>query len=260
MRPCRSPSATRCREPRCAAIERTRARGGRVIAVGTSVVRALEDSALRYGVVRAGVASAELILDQDTTPRQWCPVCSPASTCLARATTGYRCVHAAATLALRRGAGREPRLPHARVRRCRAVFARPAVERRMGPACRVTSKRALGRASEEQAGERALLEQVRLFCDDAIVQRLKPHEAGDRRAYLRAGEARHFGGDLDGHAGGVGEQLRATRAIHGDEPECRRVDRCAHGEQPWLRKMSALRPPSASAMRSPSCVSSTTPV
>jgi S-adenosylmethionine:tRNA ribosyltransferase-isomerase len=50
-------------------IESTRARGGRVIAVGTSVVRALEDSALRHGVVRAGVASAELILDQGTTPR-----------------------------------------------------------------------------------------------------------------------------------------------------------------------------------------------
>jgi len=50
-------------------IESTRARGGRVVAVGTSVVRALEDSALRHGVVRAGEASAELILDQDTTPR-----------------------------------------------------------------------------------------------------------------------------------------------------------------------------------------------
>jgi S-adenosylmethionine:tRNA ribosyltransferase-isomerase len=50
-------------------IEATRARGGRVVAVGTSVVRALEDSALRHGAVRAGVASAELILDQDTSPR-----------------------------------------------------------------------------------------------------------------------------------------------------------------------------------------------
>ena len=50
-------------------IEATRGRGGRVVAVGTSVVRALEDSAQRHGAVRAGVASAELILDQDTSPR-----------------------------------------------------------------------------------------------------------------------------------------------------------------------------------------------
>ena len=131
-----------------------------------------------------------------------------------------RCVHAGGDAGARHGAGREPRLPHARVRRRRAVLARPAVERRIGSARGVTRR----------AGARSL-EQVRLFFDDAIVQRLKAHEAGDRGAYLRAGEARHLGGDLDGHAGCIGEQLRPTRAIHGDEPERRRVDRCAHGEQ-----------------------------
>jgi S-adenosylmethionine:tRNA ribosyltransferase-isomerase len=44
-------------------------RGGRVVAVGTSVVRALEDSALRHGRVRAGGATAELVLSADTPRR-----------------------------------------------------------------------------------------------------------------------------------------------------------------------------------------------
>jgi S-adenosylmethionine:tRNA ribosyltransferase-isomerase len=49
----------------------TRRRSGRVIAVGTSVVRALEDAALRTpgGAVRAGSAQAELVLDA-ATPRR----------------------------------------------------------------------------------------------------------------------------------------------------------------------------------------------
>lgn len=55
--------------PTVRAIEAARARGGRVVAVGTSVVRALEDSALRHGAVRAGTAVAELILDESTPPR-----------------------------------------------------------------------------------------------------------------------------------------------------------------------------------------------
>jgi S-adenosylmethionine:tRNA ribosyltransferase-isomerase len=50
------------------AIERTRSLGGRVVAVGTSVVRALEDSAWRYGRVRAGAQLAELLLDETTAP------------------------------------------------------------------------------------------------------------------------------------------------------------------------------------------------
>jgi len=41
----------------------------RVIAVGTSVVRALEDSAMRHGRVLAGSAVAELVLDDDHRPR-----------------------------------------------------------------------------------------------------------------------------------------------------------------------------------------------
>jgi len=51
------------------AVEQTHGRGGRVVAVGTSVVRALEDSAQRHGSLRAGVATAELVLDQGTVPR-----------------------------------------------------------------------------------------------------------------------------------------------------------------------------------------------
>ncbi|MFV8749721.1 S-adenosylmethionine:tRNA ribosyltransferase-isomerase [Nannocystaceae bacterium ST9] len=46
------------------AIAETRARGGRVIAVGTTVVRALE-SAARGGELRAGAGVAELIVDAD---------------------------------------------------------------------------------------------------------------------------------------------------------------------------------------------------
>jgi S-adenosylmethionine:tRNA ribosyltransferase-isomerase len=40
------------------AIRRTRARGGRIVAVGTTVVRALEDAAARDGVVHAGTGVA----------------------------------------------------------------------------------------------------------------------------------------------------------------------------------------------------------
>jgi S-adenosylmethionine:tRNA ribosyltransferase-isomerase len=50
-------------------IERAQRRGGRVLAVGTSVVRALEDSALRHGHVQAGLANAELVLSA-STPRR----------------------------------------------------------------------------------------------------------------------------------------------------------------------------------------------
>ncbi len=50
--PYRIPVAT------AAVIRRTRARGGRIVAVGTSVVRALEHAALRGGVVHAGDAVA----------------------------------------------------------------------------------------------------------------------------------------------------------------------------------------------------------
>ena len=51
------------------AIERTRERGGRVVAVGTSVVRALEDSAWHNGKVTAGEQTAALVLDEHTRPR-----------------------------------------------------------------------------------------------------------------------------------------------------------------------------------------------
>jgi S-adenosylmethionine:tRNA ribosyltransferase-isomerase len=52
-----------------AQVERTQAQGGRVLAVGTSVVRALEDSAAAHGQLRAGLANAELILDANTPRR-----------------------------------------------------------------------------------------------------------------------------------------------------------------------------------------------
>jgi S-adenosylmethionine:tRNA ribosyltransferase-isomerase len=45
-----------------AALARTRARGGRVIAVGTTVVRALEGAAERDGTVRPGVGVTDLII------------------------------------------------------------------------------------------------------------------------------------------------------------------------------------------------------
>ncbi|HEX6244072.1 MAG TPA: S-adenosylmethionine:tRNA ribosyltransferase-isomerase [Polyangiales bacterium] len=52
-----------------AAVARAQQRGARVVAVGTSVVRALEDSALRHGTVRAGREVAELVLSADTPRR-----------------------------------------------------------------------------------------------------------------------------------------------------------------------------------------------
>jgi S-adenosylmethionine:tRNA ribosyltransferase-isomerase len=51
------------RPPAADAIRRTRQRGGRVVAVGTTTTRALEDSAMRGGgEVRAGAADAELFI------------------------------------------------------------------------------------------------------------------------------------------------------------------------------------------------------
>lgn len=51
------------------AVARTHARGGRVLAVGTTVVRALEDSAHEHGRVVAGEAVARLVLSEQTAPR-----------------------------------------------------------------------------------------------------------------------------------------------------------------------------------------------
>lgn len=50
-------------------IAQTRARGGRVVAVGTSVVRALEDNAARFAALRAGEYIATLVLDAESEPR-----------------------------------------------------------------------------------------------------------------------------------------------------------------------------------------------
>lgn len=50
-------------------VRAARARGRRVIAVGTSVVRSLEDSAARHGRVVAGPAITRLVLDGSTTLR-----------------------------------------------------------------------------------------------------------------------------------------------------------------------------------------------
>jgi S-adenosylmethionine:tRNA ribosyltransferase-isomerase len=47
-------------EPTVAAVARARARAGRVVAVGTSVVRALETRALEHGALRAGPGRSEL--------------------------------------------------------------------------------------------------------------------------------------------------------------------------------------------------------
>jgi S-adenosylmethionine:tRNA ribosyltransferase-isomerase len=51
-----------------AAIERTRGRGGRVVAVGTTVVRALE-GAFRGGCLRAGAAMTDLRIGPGFAPR-----------------------------------------------------------------------------------------------------------------------------------------------------------------------------------------------
>jgi len=51
------------------AIDDARARGGRIVAVGTSVVRALEDCVAATGALRAGERMAELVLDAHTRPR-----------------------------------------------------------------------------------------------------------------------------------------------------------------------------------------------
>ena len=61
--PYRIPEAT------AIAIRRAHARGGRVIAIGTTVVRALEDCAARHGAVRAGEGVAMLRLGRGTTLR-----------------------------------------------------------------------------------------------------------------------------------------------------------------------------------------------
>ena len=51
------------------AIERTRAAGGRVVAVGTTVVRALESSFLEHGVLTSGPGVARLVLSPGFRPR-----------------------------------------------------------------------------------------------------------------------------------------------------------------------------------------------
>jgi len=50
-------------------LQRTQREAGRVIAVGTSVVRALEDSAARHGTPRAGQATAQLVLGAHSEKR-----------------------------------------------------------------------------------------------------------------------------------------------------------------------------------------------
>jgi S-adenosylmethionine:tRNA ribosyltransferase-isomerase len=56
------PERYRLREETVAAIAQTRARGGRVIAVGTTVVRALEDACQKNGTLVAGESVAHLVL------------------------------------------------------------------------------------------------------------------------------------------------------------------------------------------------------
>ncbi len=49
-------------------VERTRARGGRIVAVGTTVVRALESSALEHGTLTAGAGEARLVIGPGFRP------------------------------------------------------------------------------------------------------------------------------------------------------------------------------------------------
>ena len=61
----RSPRSTRCRSPRRALVNLTHEAGGRVIAVGTTVVRALETVARADGSVTAGAGWTSLVIDPD---------------------------------------------------------------------------------------------------------------------------------------------------------------------------------------------------
>jgi S-adenosylmethionine:tRNA ribosyltransferase-isomerase len=56
-------------EATVAAVAETRARGGRVVAVGTTVVRALESSAEEHGAPRAGLGEARLVIGPGFRPR-----------------------------------------------------------------------------------------------------------------------------------------------------------------------------------------------
>ncbi|MBA3550547.1 MAG: S-adenosylmethionine:tRNA ribosyltransferase-isomerase [Nannocystis sp.] len=51
------------------AVTRARARGGRVIAAGTTVVRALEGCVARHGALRAGPGETDLVLGAEFSPR-----------------------------------------------------------------------------------------------------------------------------------------------------------------------------------------------
>jgi S-adenosylmethionine:tRNA ribosyltransferase-isomerase len=56
-------------EPTRVAIERARASGGRVVAIGTTVVRALESSVAEHGVLRSGAGTARLVIGPGFRPR-----------------------------------------------------------------------------------------------------------------------------------------------------------------------------------------------
>jgi S-adenosylmethionine:tRNA ribosyltransferase-isomerase len=56
------PERYRVPEEAAAAVEAARSRGGRVVAVGTTVARTLETSALEHGAVRAGAGTTGLVL------------------------------------------------------------------------------------------------------------------------------------------------------------------------------------------------------
>jgi S-adenosylmethionine:tRNA ribosyltransferase-isomerase len=56
-------------EPTRVSIEETRAGGGRVVAVGTTVVRALESNAREHGALRAGPGTAGLVIGPGFRPR-----------------------------------------------------------------------------------------------------------------------------------------------------------------------------------------------
>jgi S-adenosylmethionine:tRNA ribosyltransferase-isomerase len=85
------------------AINATRRRGGRVIAVGTTVVRALEHAASRDGVVRAGTGIATQRIDSRTALRVVDAIVSGTHE---PGTSHYELLHAfASDVALRRAAG-----------------------------------------------------------------------------------------------------------------------------------------------------------
>src|SRR5580693_2945981 len=77
----------------------------------------------------------------------------------------------------------------------------------------------------------ALLEEIGLLARDPVEERLEAEPAGQVRADLRCGQARHLRADLDRRARRGREELRLARPLHRDEPPRRLLDGVPDGQQ-----------------------------